>query len=376
MEWLRKQRTQYKGGRKRKLKENEKEGVWSMMKKYGNKSMVADLLGVSRRSIIRFLKKYPIPKTFVVEESMNLLDFPEMQIWLKRIKGFANQRSINTYLGDLRAFYKYMKHEHPERAKPSLWTSDDITEYVYAQPKHLWHRIIVALRSLALKAQTEFPQIDLGLLPTKRTHKAKRSLAGHEEYYYKPEQVDVMIQTASTKKTKSSIAVLYNLACRSIGFLNARIENLNLEQHRLLIKDKGGIWWDTYGMTDRTAQLLSEYLEERGWPKSGWLFVNNDGNGNETKMTSRDLNKMIKEIGKKAGITGKIMTAKAFRKSFVENYFKISDADPMILAGSGKGDQGQPKTSFGVGWTLEVLMKYYAPKMKKQIAKHRQKFVF
>jgi len=82
----------------------------------------------------------------------------------------------------LRKFYEYMKDKHPERAKPSLWTSDDINEFVYSLKSHMWHWAITPLRSLALKAQTEFPYIDVGLLPTKRTHKAKRSLAGKKEY--------------------------------------------------------------------------------------------------------------------------------------------------------------------------------------------------
>jgi len=116
-------------------------------------------------------------------------------------------------------------------------------------------------------------------------------------------------------------------------------------------------------------------MEERGYPTSGWLFLN----GNGTKMKSTQINKLIKESGTKAGITDKVLIAKAFRKSFVENFFQIKlekdiPPDPMILAGTGKGTQDQPKTAFCVGWSLKVLMEHYAPKMKRQIEKHRQKF--
>jgi hypothetical protein len=373
MEWLRKQRTQYKGGRKGSLREGDASRVWSLLKQHENISLVADLLGVHRITVHRFLKQHPVPEAFIVKEDVQLLDYEEIQTWLKRIKAFAEKDTIRNYTLMLRKFYEYMKQKHPERAKPSLWTSEDINEFVYSQPSHLWHLAIVPLRSLALKTQAEFPNIDLGLLPTKRTHKAKRSLAGKEEYYYTTEEIDRMIACASTKKGKAMIAFLYNLAPRTEAVTNARIENWNRKKHCMKIKDKGSIWWDTYGMTNRTAKLLTQYFIERGSPKSGWLFVN--GNG-EKKMTEKDVNGIIKEAGKNAGITDKVLSAKAFRKSFVENYFKIPDADPMILAGSGKGTEEQPKTSFCVGWSLDVLMKYYAPKMRNQIDAHRHQFTF
>jgi site-specific recombinase XerD len=376
MDWLRKQRTQSNSGRKSSLTEKDAPRVWSLLKQHENLSLVADLLGVDRTTVWRFLKKYPRPETFILKEDMQLTDYPEMQVWFKRIKAFAEKETIKNYRYMLRKFYEYMKEKHPERAKPSLWTSEDINEFVYSQPSHLWHLAIVPLRSLALKAQTEFPNIDLGLLPTKRTHKAKRSLAGKEEYYYTAEEIDRMIAAASTKKGKAMIAFLYNLAPRTEAVTDARIENWNRKKHRMKIKDKGSIWWDTYGMTDRTMKLLTEYFRERGSPKSGWVFVNGNGDGIEKKMTSRDVNDIIKKVGKNAGITDKVLSAKAFRKSFVENYFKIPDANPIILAGSGKGTEDQPKTSFCVGWSLDVLMQYYAPKMRSQIENHRQHFAF
>lgn len=341
------------------------------MKKYGNKSIVADLLGVNRRTVIRFLQKHPIPQTFVIEESMNLKDFPEMRIWLKRIAGFAGNNTISSYMTALRKFYAYMKKNHLERAKPSLWTSDDILEFIKTIPEYNQHANIVPLRSLALKAQIEFPNIDLGLLPTKRTHKAKRSLAGVKEYYYTPQEVDRMIEVAEEKRDKAMMAVLYNLAPRTLALINILIENIDLEKHYARIADKGGIIWETYGMTDKTKRLISEYLEERGYPTSGLLFVNSNGNG-ETKMTHDDVNNAIRKWGKRAGIKGKVLTAKAFRKSFVENFMNIPDANPLVIAGTGK----ETKTCFCVGWTLDVVMKHYAPKMKKQIKAQRQKFHF
>ncbi len=368
MAWLRKQRTQCKGGRKALLTDKDVPRIWSLLKKYENKSVVADLVGVHRITIIRFLKNYPMPKNFVLKEDMQVTDYHAIQMWLKRLEGFANKNTINNYLVVLRKFYEYMKEKHPERAKPSLWTSDDINDFVYSQPSHLWHWTIVPLRSLALKTQTEFPNIDLGLLPTKKTHKAKRSLAGKEEYYYTPEQVNRMIEVASTKKAKAIIAVLYNIACRTKALTEARIENLNLKQHRMKIKDKGPLWWNTYGMTDKTCQLVKDYLEERSNPKKGWLFVN----GNDKKLSPRDVNKIIRETGRKAEIKDKVLTAKAFRKSFVKNALEIAKISPTSLIGTGK----ETKTCMCVGWTSDIIFKHYAPQMMDQIEEDRQKFLF
>jgi len=365
--WLQNQNMPFKAGRKAILKENDKERVWSLFKKYGNKSLVAELLGVNRRTLVRYLKKHPLPDTFVVKENMQVTDYQEIKVWLKRMEGFATTRTIQNYMSALRKFYEYMKEKHPERAKPSLWNSDDINEFVYSLKPHLWHWAIVPLRSLALKAQTEFPIIDLGLLPTKRTHKAKRSLAGKKEYYYSPEQVTKMIEVASTRKAKALIAFLYNTACRVEALTNMRIENLRLGEHMAEIKDKGAVVWIVRGLTDKTVQLVSEYLEERDQPKSGWLFVN----GNNNRLTRKQVNDIIRKAGQKAEITGKVLTSKSFRKSFVKNAFdnKIS---PLSLIGTGK----ERKTCMCVGWTSEVIFKHYAPQMIEQIEEDRQRFLF
>jgi hypothetical protein len=83
------------------------------------------------------------------------------------------------------------------------------------------------------------------------------------------------------------------------------------------------------------------------------------------------VNDIIKEAGQKAGITGKKLTSKSFRKSFVKNAFdnKIS---PMSLIGTGK----ERKTCMCVGWTSDVIFKNYAPQMIEQIEEDRQKFLF
>ena len=374
MSWLRRQRTRFNGGRKGRLQGRDKERVWSMLKEHGSKSIVADLLGVNRSTLHRFLQKFSVPKTFVVDESMNLLDFPEMKLWLKRIKAFANQRSINTYLGDLRAFYKHMKTKHPERAKPSLWSSDDITEWVYSLPSHIWHRAITPLRSLKLKAPNEFPSIDLGLLPTKRTHAAKRSLAGVAAYYLEPSQITAMIYEAEEKRDKAMLAFLFNIICRTSALAAITLDDIDLKKHFVKVKDKGDITWLCHGLSEETCKFIEEYLEERGYPKAGYLFANGHGN----KMTSSQINQIIKKAGKKAGVEDKVLTAKVFRKSFVKHALTPEEdgglgMEPVSLIGTGK----KTKTCFCVGWTeMKVLMEHYAPRLMSQIESDRAKFHF
>jgi integrase len=378
MEWLRKQRTRYNGGRKGSLTEKDVQRVWTLLKQCGNKSLVADLLGVHRITINRFLKDHPIPEAFIVKEDMQLTDYEEIQTWLKRIEGFAKKITINNYMLVHRKFYEYMKEKHPERAKPSLWTSEDINEFVYKQPDYEWHNCIVPLRSLALKAQAEFPNIDLGLLPTKRTHKAKRSLAGKPEYYLEPKaHIGRMIEVAEGKqarRNKALIAFIFNEALRTHATTKIRIEDIDLKNHFAKIKDKGDITWLTYGLSDQTCQYLREYLEERGYPDQGWLFTNGDG----TQLKSKDINGIIKELGKKAGIRGKSLTEKAFRKSFAKYALTPKEhggmgMNPVSLIGTGKAT----KTCFCVGWTdMKVLMEHYAPQLMDQIEQDRQKFTF
>jgi integrase len=333
---------------------------------------------VHRSTVHRFLEKHPIPETFILKEDTQLTDYEEIQMWLKRIDGFAKKNTITNYMLVQRKFYEYMKEKHPERAKPSLWTSEDINEFVYSNPDYEWHNCIVPLRSLALKAQNEFPNIDLGLLPTKRTHKAKRSLAGKPEYYLEPKaHIRRMIEVADgdqARRNKALVAFIFNEAIRTDATTKVRIEDMNLATHFCKIIDKGGIIWLTYGLSKETIQLLKEYLEERGNPESGWLFTNGDGK----QLKSKDVNGIIKELGRKAGIQGKIFTEKAFRKSFAKYALTPKEhggmgMNPVSLIGTGKAT----KTCFCVGWTdMKVLMEHYAPQLMDQIEEDRQKFTF
>lgn len=356
--------------------------MWALMKESGNKTMVASLLGVSRRTVIRYLLKYPIPQTFVLEESTNLEDFPEIKTWLKRMEGFANSSTINNYRFVVAKFFEWMKEQHPERAKPSLWTSDDILEYLYGNVKsggkwegfkpYQWHSIIVPLRSLPKKAPKQFPSIDTGLLPTKKTHKAKRSLAGKQEYYLEREQVKRMIDVASDYRDKALIAFIYNTAIRTTAASKVKIENLDLDNHFVRIIDKGSITWNVHGLSNQTVNLLRTYLYSRGNLKEGWLFAN----GGNRQLNNTEINKIIKKLGEKAGIEGKVLTAKTFRKSFVKHALTPKEKggmgmNPVSLIGTGKTE----KTCFCVGWSdMKVIMQHYAPQLLSQIEQDRQNF--
>ncbi len=388
MRWLRTQRHEYKGGRRAKLTDKDAEKVWGLLRTYNNKSLVADMLGVGRKTLYRFLKDHPVPETFQLEK--NVEDYSEIKTWLNRQKAFAKQSVIDGYMLNIQAMHDWMKENHPERQRPKLWTSDDINEFVYGEfEPYQQHNVIVPLRQLALKAPREFPMIDLGLLPTKRTHKAKRSLAGKPQYYLSGEQVRAMIKNVPKPipvieaRNKAMISLLFNIACRTgnakqeRGLIGIRIENLNLKAHSLVMKDKGNITWNVSGLSDQTIQYIREYLKVRGNPKVGYLFVDENG----SPMTQTDVNKMLKKAGHKAGIQsynkktgkGKKLVAKTFRKSFVKYALDDCGINPVSLIGTGKN----VKTCFCVGWSdMKVLMEHYAPHLEKQIEEDRQKFTF
>jgi integrase len=381
-EWLRQQRheAQRSGGPHHKLTEKDAEKVWGLMKTYDNKSVVAKMLGVNRRTIMRFLVTNPIPETFAIEQ--NVKDYSEMQTWVTRQKGFSEPSVITGYLGHIQKFHNWMKEHHPERTRPKLWTSDDILEFVQTFEPYQQHNVIVPLRQLANKSQKDFPFIDLGLLPTKKTHQAKRSLAGKEEYYLDIGQIVSMIENVPYKdevtkaRNKCVIALPFNIACRmgsaktGKGLLGILIENMNLDAHSLRMQDKGSIWWNVQGLGDDTIRYLRDYLTLRGNPTSGLLFVKEDNN---TPLKATEANKIIKQAGKNANIEGKNLTEKSFRKSLVKHTLEVLEMNPICLVGTGRN----PKTCFCVGWSdLSIVMQHYAPKLTKQIEKGRQTFVF
>jgi hypothetical protein len=377
MAWLRSLITESNGGRRSKLTEKDKERVWALAERYDNKGLVAEALSVSRRTIIRFLKRFPIPDTFEIEK--NIEDYSEIQKWVGRQKGFSNKDVICGYLGFIQRFHTYQKRYHPERTRPKLWNSDDILEFVQIFRPDQQHNVIVALRQLAKKCPQEFPFIDLGLLPTRKTHKAKRSLAGREEYYLDIAQVVSMIENVpyegevTKARNKCLIALPFNIACRTgnakrgKGLLGIRIENIDLHNHSLRMVDKGDITWNVTGLSNDTVQFIREYLKLRGNPKEGFLFVNGHGN----PMTAQQVNDVIEHAGINAGIEGKVLLEKVFRKSLVKYALEILEMNPLCLIGTGKG----VKTCFCVGWSdMKILMEHYAPKLTKQIEKDRRKF--
>jgi len=389
MKWLRDQRRQHKGGRPRRLIESDVDRVNILMTELNNKSLVAESLGISRSTLYRFLNRFPSEEmtTEILEDigqAPYVVDYPEIKTWYNRQLLHSKKSTARQYLVHIRAFYRHMLQHHPSRARPSLWTSDDMLEYLNNHEPYQRKNILDGLRSLAKKAQKRFPRIDLALLPTKKANKAKRSHAGKEEYYCSRRQIKALIQNVPAEsrfqesRNKAMLATLYNTAIRAgnpsedRGLLGMRVENLHLDQHMTEVKDKGGQWWLVCGLTDHTVRLIKYYLRERdniANPKEGYLWLNRRA----YPLRQGQLNAIIKEAGRKAGIKGKILTSKMFRKTFVKHALE-SGIRPMSLIGTGK----TVKTCFCVGWTgqkaIDTIMTFYAPKLFSQIEEDRQKF--
>lgn len=379
------------------LKTKDAPQVHMLMKQLKNHSLVAETLGVGRKTLYRFLEKHPIPDGFEIEDEVT--DYEEMKVWLSRQKAFSKKITIEGYLQSIKLCYTWMLEHYPERARPRLWSSDLILEWVQTHPEHLQYGKQTAIRQLAKKCPKLFPLIDLGLLPTRKTGKARRSLAGKEEYYLSVEQVKALINAVAeidnfeyTSKVKGKlttevitytdlqkkcyqavIAMLFNIGCRTgnhrtgLGLCAIRINKLKLDAHNLKMKDKFDINWNVLGLSDDLCNYLRVYLQARGNPTSGWLFVN----GHDTPLNAERVNKMLKVAGAKAGITGKRLVCKTFRKSLVKHALEVLKMNPISLIGTGK----DPKTCFCVGWTsMGVLMQHYAPQLKEQIETDRQKF--
>lgn len=364
------------------LKKKDAPQVHMLMKQLKNHSLVAETLGVGRKTLYRFLEKHPIPDGFKIEDEVT--DYEEIKVWISRQKAFSKMNTLGNYVRDMRSFYAWMLEHYPERARPRLWSSDHILEWVQTFPKYNRHSKQTAIRQLGKKAPKLFPLIDLGLLPTRKTGKARRSLAGKEEYYLTLEEVRALLQAVDEieeysdldkKCYKAIIALLFNTGCRTgnsrtgLGLCGIQVQNLNVNAHNLKMKDKYDINWNILGLSDDTCNYLRTYLQARGNPTSGFLFTTNNGNG--TGVSSLIVNNMLKRVGAQAGIKGKRLVCKTFRKSLVKHALEVLKMNPVSLIGTGK----DPKTCFCVGWTsMGVLMAHYAPQLKEQIETDRQKF--
>lgn len=111
-------------------------------------------------------------------------------------------------------------------------------------------------------------------------------------------ELELIRRACEDKREKALVEFLYSTGCRVGEVAKAKIEDVDFAQGKILVTGKGNK--QRYAFLNEKCMLyLEEYLQERGNPKEGPLFLSRWSKD----CISRDhIEVLIREIGKRAGV--------------------------------------------------------------------------
>lgn len=113
------------------------------------------------------------------------------------------------------------------------------------------------------------------------------------------------------------VILILDTGIRSKEILGLELKDVTLEERKLIVHGKGGRDREIY--TGRVlSKALWKWLKVRGHHFNDLVFVTRNGE----ELKKRHLNKIIKELGKKAGITKTRVSPHTLRHTFATNYVR------------------------------------------------------
>jgi integrase/recombinase XerC len=110
-------------------------------------------------------------------------------------------------------------------------------------------------------------------------------------------------QRSNTKAVRDTaiLRVMFDLGLRRMEVIDLRPQDVDLEGRRLWILGKGHTEREAMSLPDETTATLRAWLEVRG-EDEGSVFTNFDRNTKGQPLSSSGLYKVIKALGKRAGV--------------------------------------------------------------------------
>lgn len=135
----------------------------------------------------------------------------------------------------------------------------------------------------------------------------------------KEDDLKKLITTDFPPKEKAIIEILFSTGLRISELHQLRIENIRLDNQSITVQGKGGKIRLVF-FTDKTAESIKNYVKDR---KTGYLFPG----------SIRMLQRIVKEVGEKAGLKSKItphLIRHMFATNLLENGASIYDAKTLL----------------------------------------------
>lgn len=114
-------------------------------------------------------------------------------------------------------------------------------------------------------------------------------------------------------RNRALLAFLWDTGCRAGGLLHLRVEDVDLDNRRALVTEKGG-QTRAIVFTDFTAALLARWFDAR--QPSPVVFYNLD---TLEQLSPSGLRGILKRMARRAGVTGRV-NPHSFRHGFAREY--------------------------------------------------------
>jgi len=126
------------------------------------------------------------------------------------------------------------------------------------------------------------------------------------------EEVQRLINSAPTLKSKLIISFLYSTGIRVSELINMRREDINFEENKGVVKGKGNKQRQIF-LSTKLSKKLKKFLQKN--PESKFIF------SKEKPLTTRNIQKIIKNAAKIAKINKKV-TPHTLRHSFATHHLQ------------------------------------------------------
>lgn len=126
--------------------------------------------------------------------------------------------------------------------------------------------------------------------------------------------------TIMGKRDRAMLIFLADTGCRAGGMLSLTLENLNLDQGRAIVNEKGDRT-RVVPFTRYTAQILKEWLAVRPQKADNMVFCSLKLSCIGNVLTVNGLNQVIKRLKKKANVKGRC-NPHSFRHGFAREYLQ------------------------------------------------------
>lgn len=106
-------------------------------------------------------------------------------------------------------------------------------------------------------------------------------------------------------RLRAMFALLIFQGVRQVEITRLDVEDLNLKDGKVMLHRKGRDEKNREYLRPQTIEALTDYLESSG-KKSGPLFTNEATNGNNERLTTRSIRKIVGQVLKEAGVDGSV----------------------------------------------------------------------